>query len=133
MEIKINKEEENPLYNRKEVVLEIVSNISPKNDEVLKAVAEKFSIPEEQIKVKGIYGKFGTTSFEVYANIYNTVKDKEETEVTTKKERDAKKKAELDRIKAAAEEKKKAEEEKKAAEEAAKAEAEKPAEEEKTE
>jgi len=110
MELKIIEEKENPLFNRREIILEIKSKISPKNGEVLKLVSEKFSIPEEQVKLKGIYGKFGTSIFEVFANLYNTIKDKEETEIKTKKERDAEKKAFEENIKAIAEERKKAKE-----------------------
>ena len=110
MELKIIKEKENPLFNRKEVVMELNSAVSPKNTEVLDLVSKKFSVPEEQIKLKGIYGKFGASIFEISANIYETVKDKEDTEIKTKKERDAEKKAFEDRIKATAEEMKKSKE-----------------------
>jgi ribosomal protein S24E len=110
MELKITKEKENPLFNRKEVVMEFNSAVSPKNEDILKLVSKKFSVPEEQVKLKGIYGKFGTHVFEIFANIYGTVKDKEETEIKTKKERNAEKKAIEDRIKATAEERKKASE-----------------------
>jgi ribosomal protein S24E len=121
MENKIIEEKENPLFNRKEVTLEVSSNVNPKNDEALKIISEQFSTPEEQIKIKGIYGKFGIQRFKIIANIYKTLADKEKTEVKTKQEKEAEKKA--------VEEMKKAEEERRKAEAEAKAEAEKPTEE----
>lgn len=111
METKIIEEKENPVFNRKEVVLEVVSEISPSNNEISKLIAEKFSSSEDKIKIKGIYGNFGTQIFTVYASVYKTVEDKDKTEIKTKKERDAEKKAEEERIKVEAEAKKKAVEE----------------------
>jgi len=116
MENKIIEEKENLLFNRKEIVLEVSANVNPKNSEALEIVSKQFSTPAEQIKIKGIYGKFGTQKFKIVANIYKTIQDKEKTEVKTKQEKDAEKKA--------IEEAKKAETEKKVAEEAAKAQAE---------
>jgi ribosomal protein S24E len=129
METKIIEQKENPLFNRKEIILEVSSTSSPKNDEASEMVSKQFSVPAEQIQIKGIYGKFGTQKFKIIANVYNSIADKEKTEVKTKKQREAEKKAELDRIKAEAEEKKKVAEEA----EAAKAEAEKTTEEPKEE
>jgi ribosomal protein S24E len=107
MEMKIIEQKENPLFKRNEVLLEVVSNVSPKNSEILKAIAEKLSVPEENVKVRGIYGNFGTHVFSVYANVYKSSADKESTEVKTKKERDAEKKSFEEKMKLAAEEKKK--------------------------
>ena len=103
METKIIEKKDNPLFNREEVVLEIVSNVSPSNSEVAKVVSEKLSSTEDKVKVNGIYGNFGTHVFTVYANVYKTVSDKEKTEIKTKKERDSEKKAEEERIKTEAE------------------------------
>lgn len=111
MEMKIIEQKENPLFKRNEVLLEVTSNVSPKNSEILKAIAEKLSVPEENVKVRGIYGNFGTHVFSVYANVYKSSADKESTEVKTKKERDAEKKAAEEKMKAASEEKKKSKEE----------------------
>jgi ribosomal protein S24E len=116
MEAKIIKEKENPLFNRNEIILEINSLTSPKNEEVLELISKKFSTPPEQIKVKGIYGKFGTNTFTIYGNVYKTVLDKEKTETKTKREREAEKKA-LEEAKKAEEERKKTEAETKVAEE----------------
>lgn len=129
METKIIAQKENLLFKRKEILIEVTSNTNPTKQEILKILAEKFSVPEENIKLNGIYGNFGTSVFSVYANIYDSIADKDSTEIKTKKEKEAEKKAEADRIKSEAEEKKKI------AEESAKAkeEAEKPAEENKTE
>jgi ribosomal protein S24E len=136
--MKINSaiEIENALFNRKEVEAKVESNITPKNEEALKLVADKYSVPQDNVKIKGIYGSFGSQEFRVLAHVYKTKEDLEKTEVKTKQEKEAEKKAIEDEAKAKAAEveaKKKAEEEKKAAKEAAKAEAEKPKEEVKAE
>jgi len=93
METKIIEEKENPLFNRKEIVLEVSANVNPKNSEALEMVSKQFSTPAEQIKIKGIYGKFGTHKFKIFANIYKTIQDKEKTEVKTKQEKATEKKA----------------------------------------
>lgn len=115
MEIKIIKDIENKLFNRKEISGEVNLQASPTNLEILKLISEKFSVPEDAIKIKGIYGKFGTNNFKIEANIYPSKQDKEKIEHKTKKEIEAEKKAEEEHKKAE-EEKKKAVEEAKAAE-----------------
>jgi ribosomal protein S24E len=111
MEMNIIEEKDNALFNRKEIILEIISKVSPKNEDVLNLVSDKFSTPPERIKIKGIYGKFGSSTFNVFANIYNTIIDKEKTEIKTKKERDSERKAFEERIKSEAELRKKSKEE----------------------
>jgi ribosomal protein S24E len=133
MKIKNTTETENALFNRKEVEAIVEADITPKMDEALKLIADKYSSPQDNIKIKGVYGSFGSHDFKVIAHVYKTKEDKDSTEKKTKQEKEAEKKAEEERVKAEKEAKeaaKKEEEEKKAAEEAAKAEAEKPKEEE---
>ncbi|MFH1310895.1 MAG: hypothetical protein ABIH65_00635 [Nanoarchaeota archaeon] len=87
MELKINEERENLLFNRKEIKGYIKSEISPSRVEVSKLLSEKFSVPAENIKIKGINGKFGTRIFDIEANIYSSQKDKDEIELKKKKEK----------------------------------------------
>jgi ribosomal protein S24E len=122
MEIKILEEKENPLFNRKELKLEIESNVTPSHADTEKLISEKFGAAAENIKINKIEGKFGVRKFLIIVKIYNSKEDKDNFEIKTKKQREAEKKA-------IEEERKKAKEEKKATEEAAKAEAEKPVEE----
>lgn len=131
--MKILEEKENSLFNRKELKLEIESDVTPSHAEIEKLISEKFSADAEKIKINKIEGKFGVRKFLVLANIYNSKEDKENFEIKTKKQREAEKKAREEEDKKLAEEKKKAQEEAKAAAEAAKTEAEKPAEEKKEE
>ena len=53
----------------------------------LKALAEKFSVPEENIKIKGIHGKFGSKIFSIAANIYASAEAKDAVEIKKKKEK----------------------------------------------
>lgn len=122
MEIKIIEEKPNELFSRKEIKLEILSNVTPSHAEVEKLISEKFNTDADKIKIKDIQGKFGVQKFIVNASVYDSKEDKDNFEIKTKKQRDAEKKSRI-------EEEKKLAEEKKAAAEAAKAQAEKPVEE----
>jgi ribosomal protein S24E len=121
MESKIISENKNLLFKRNEVVLEVQAEKVPTLEEAKKLVAEKTSSPEENVKIKKVDSKFGSRTFKIYSNVYESKEEKEAIEFKTKQEKEAEAKAE--------EERRKAEAEAKAAEEAAKAEAEKPAEE----
>jgi ribosomal protein S24E len=121
MEIKIINEKKNGLFNRNEVLAEVNSDVAPSRGEVLKILSEKLSVPEENIKILGINGSFGSKTFSVEANIYSSKEDKDSLEIKKKKETEAEKKV--------LEARQKVEDEAKAAAEAEKAEAEKPVEE----
>lgn len=85
MQIKIINEKENPLFKRKEIEAEANEEITPSQAKVIEIISEKFSAKPEAIEVRGIYGKFGTKTFKIFANIYESEKDKEETEIKKKK------------------------------------------------
>jgi len=104
MNIKIIDEKKNPLFNRKEIVLEVESEITPSHSEAEKIVSEKFKTSSEALKIKKIHGKFGSKTFKINANVYSSKEEKENTEATSKKEKEAEKKI--------AEESKKAEDKK---------------------
>jgi len=87
--MEIIKEISNPLFKRKEIKATLESEISPSNSEVEKQLAEKFSVPAKNIKIKNILGKFGSKIFTINANIYESADDKETTEPKSKKQRDA--------------------------------------------
>lgn len=93
MEFKLLNEKANPLFNRKEIEASIEAEVIPNKQEVKKLISEKFSVPPEAIKLKGIHGKFGSKTFRVGANVYNSVEDKEKIEPKLKKEKEAEKKA----------------------------------------
>jgi ribosomal protein S24E len=83
----ILKQKENPLFKRKEIIVSIEEDITPKNSDVEKFLSEKFSSPAENIKIKKILGKFGSHKFAITANIYASKEDKEKTEPKEKKEK----------------------------------------------
>jgi ribosomal protein S24E len=85
MALKILKEKENPLFNRKEISFELSAEITPSHKEVAEAISKKVSVPEESIKIKKIAGKFGSKNFIIDANIYSTKEHKEKTEKKLKK------------------------------------------------
>lgn len=93
MEAKIIEEKQNPLFARKEIILEVKNEVVPSYAEVEKIISEKFSAQPEAIKIRKIDAKFGSNVFTVYANVYSSKEDKDNTETKTKKEREAEKKA----------------------------------------
>jgi ribosomal protein S24E len=121
--LEIKKEFRNSLFNRVEILGIVKSNSNPGFEEVKKALAEKYSKSEENINVFQVKGSFGSKLFEIEAYIYDSLKDKENSIVKTRKQR-------KEEIKIA-EEARKAEEEAKA-EEAKKAKENKEAEAEKS-
>ena len=121
MTLKILKEKENPLFKRKEISFELPSEITPSNKEVLELISKKLSVSKEAIKIKKIYGRFGSKNFIIDVNAYSTKENKEEVERKTKKEIEAEIK-EAEAAKAAKTVAKAEQEAKKAAEEQKKAE-----------
>lgn len=87
MEIKNIEKRENPLFDREEIEILVEANITPKNSEAEKLVSEKFSAPIENIKIKKIFGKFGSNKFTITANIYASKEDKDKIEPKTKTEK----------------------------------------------
>ena len=86
MELNIISENDNPLFGRKEIKAELVSEITPNRLQILDAISKKFTVPIESIKIKGIWGGFGTKTFTIEANIYNSKENKEAVELKKKKE-----------------------------------------------
>lgn len=83
---KVTEEKKNPLFNRKEIFFEIQANITPSRLETSKFISEKFSTPIENIKIKGIHGKFGSNVFSGSVFIYNSEEDKNRVEIKKKKD-----------------------------------------------
>lgn len=81
-------ERKNPLFGRKEVQIKITDREFPaKKDEAAKLIAEKFSVPEENVHIEKIDGKFGTRSFTILAEIYDSKEQKESINTINKKKK----------------------------------------------
>ncbi|GEM_PF-1027837 len=87
-------EKENKLFNRKEIQINVESEITPSHKEAKKLISEKFSTQPENIRVKKISGKFGTKVFTISANIYPSEEEKNKIEIFSKKEAEREKKPE---------------------------------------
>ena len=85
-EFRLIAKKENPLFNRKEIIFEISSDITPSRAEIGKFVLEKFSARPETVKIKKISGKFGSKTFNVDVLIYGSEEDKNKTELKKKKD-----------------------------------------------
>lgn len=83
---KIIEEKKNPLFNRKEIKFSVDAKITPSHADARKIISEKFSTPEENIRIKNILGKFGSKTFTISANIYSSEQDKLDTEGKSKKD-----------------------------------------------
>lgn len=90
MKIQIIDEKKNPLFDRKEVILEVESEITPSHSEAEKIISEKFKAPSETFKIKKIHGKFGSKVFQINANIYSSKEEKENIEAKPKKAKEKK-------------------------------------------
>ena len=83
------EEKQNSLLNRKELILNISELESPPSMETAKKmVAEKFSVPEENIHISRIAGKFGSKEFTLLANIYSSNSEREKFHVRKKKQKE---------------------------------------------
>lgn len=87
METQIIKENQNPIFNRKEIELLIITDVTPKIKEAEEIIAEKFSSNPESIKVKKISGKFGEKKFTIIANVYDSKESKDKIEIKFKKDK----------------------------------------------
>ncbi len=85
METEIIQENQNPLFNRKEIKFRVEAEVTPSEKEIIELIAQKFSSQPENISVKGIHSKFGVKEFIISANIYVSQEDKETIENKKKK------------------------------------------------
>ena len=86
MELKIVKEYENLLFNRKEIEATMSANSIPSKKSIEEVLSKKFSIHPENIAIKKIGARYGSNGFKIIASIYNSKEDKEKTEVRAKKQ-----------------------------------------------
>ena len=86
---KIIEQKENPLFKRKEVKINVETDVTPSHIDAEKLISEKFSTQIENIKIKKISGKFGSRTFTITTNIYASKEDKENIEPKSKKEKQA--------------------------------------------
>ena len=85
MELEIIKETENSLFKRKEIQFSLDAEITPSEKEMIELISDKFSTQAENISLKGIHGKFGSKTFTINANIYDSSEEKEAVEQKKKK------------------------------------------------
>ncbi len=78
--LKILKQKENPLFNRKEIEISIETDVAPKLQEAETFIAKEFSSHTDNIKVKKIKGNFGSKKFIITANVYHSKEHKDKTE-----------------------------------------------------
>jgi ribosomal protein S24E len=103
MDFNIVVENENVLFKRKEIEGIVKSEVCPSREEILNFLSEKYSVSKDTVEVETIMGKFGSHEFVVVAEIYATKEDREATEIKTKKQREAEKKAKDEEAKLKAE------------------------------
>jgi ribosomal protein S24E len=88
MELRIENEKENKLFNREEISGMIVfKGATPSNQEVIAHIAKKKGCGEELVAIKGIYTKFGTQTAGFEAFIYKTKEELISTEPKKKEKK----------------------------------------------
>ena len=92
--LKILKQRENPLFNRREVEINLEARVAPKIREAEEFIAKEFSSHTDNVKIKKIKGRFGSNNFVISANIYNSKEEKEKIEPKSKKDKKENKPAE---------------------------------------
>ena len=88
MELNITNETQNPLFTRKEIIATTNAKSAPQRQEVIQALAKKYSAPLEAIRVLTIKGSFGTDEFTINANVYPSKEERDKYEKLSKKEQD---------------------------------------------
>ena len=91
MELEILKEQQNPLFNRKEVYAKVKADSVPSKEEVAKALAEKYKVEPNALRVLDVQGKFGVKEFTITANVYSSNEERDKLEQLSKKEREREK------------------------------------------
>lgn len=94
MKLEILKEIENKLFNRKEVIATLDSEITPSHEEINNLLSKHFKTKPENIKIKKIQGHFGSKTFKILANIYESRQEKDATELKKKRDIEGEKKKE---------------------------------------
>lgn len=97
------EQKENPLFSRKEVVLQVQAEVVPSIVESKKIVAKEFSSKEDVVRIRKISGKFGAHIFSIVADVYDSLEEFNRVVKKTKQEVDAEKKAIEEKEKAEAE------------------------------
>lgn len=85
MDFKIIEEKKNGLFGRREVTAEVEADSSPSKADVQKLISEKMSVPEENIVLKKIGSKFGSSTFTINAFVYKSAEEKNKVEPRPKK------------------------------------------------
>ncbi len=93
MEFKLLEDKENPLFNRREMKLEITEEVIPSKESVKEGLASKYSVEKSLIDILNISGKFGVRIFTIKANIYKNQEEMNNTVLKSKKQRVAEAKA----------------------------------------
>ncbi len=106
MNLEVVSERENPLFSRREVTLKVEADVVPSMTEARDAISEKYSSDKELIRIREIKSRFGSRTFLIIADIYESKEEFDRIVKKTKKELKAEEEA-----RRAAEEAKKAEEE----------------------
>lgn len=89
MKLKITNENQNPVFNRREIQGIIESDIAPKKQEAAKALAEKCNASPDALRILSINGKFGSKTFDFKANVYSSKEERDNLEHMSKKEKEA--------------------------------------------
>ena len=91
--ISVRENNENLLFRRKELKIDVEMDITPSREEAKKIVCDTISCVPEVVRVIKVEGKFGEKVFTIIADVYNSIEDiKEYAPVLKKKDIELEKK-----------------------------------------
>jgi len=82
--MKILNERKNPAFDRREIEVEGILDVTPKIKEAEELIGKEFSANPENVKIKKIKGRFGSKNFVITANIYSSKEEKDKIETKIK-------------------------------------------------
>ena len=90
--MKIIKQEEHKLLDRKRITAEVVhdKNKTPSKQEIIKELSQRLNINPELINLRHIYTHFGATKSKIIANVYNNLTMLKSLEEFRKKKKEKK-------------------------------------------
>lgn len=90
--MELKEEKHNFLLNRRELKFKVTELQSPPSMEnARKMVSEKLSVPEENVHIEKVAGRFGTDDFTITAKVYGAGSERERFHVVNKKQKKDKK------------------------------------------
>jgi len=74
----------NPTLKREEIVVSFESLGTPSKTDAAKIVSDLTKKTDDVISVRNIFGKFGSKKYNIHADVYSSVEDRQKNEIKRK-------------------------------------------------